>query len=103
MKLYLLTGGAQEIRIDIAKVSTQEEASQIVAKYDRLFEEWEKNGFPPHPFPVVLAYWEGCDIYLEANDGRQWLTTNFGWQECHTLQKEGPSVHHGDTKKLRDL
>lgn len=86
MKLYLLTSG-QSRQVEIATVETAEEATKIVGDLDIQFEEWEKAGFPPNPFPPVLKNWEGCDVYLESNE-QTWMFTDFGWQECFPFRGE---------------
>jgi hypothetical protein len=78
MTLYLQTSDRRSIVI--STVETAEEATQVVKDLDGQFEEWEKLGFPEHPFPPVLKNWEGGDVYLNG-DGHTWMFTDFGWQE----------------------
>lgn len=83
--MYLLTN--DDRRQQIGEVASFDEATNTIKELDQSYEEWITAGKPQDPFPPVLVDWDGCDVYLEDEEGKTWMITYFGWQDYNEFKQ----------------
>lgn len=90
MRLYLYSAEVGDV--DVARVSSFEEADKIVSSLNAAYEaqcEEEPTGFPVS----VLNYWEGCDLFIEdirkdlyvLDENDKWI---LHWENPDALDEE---------------
>lgn len=84
-KMWLLTN--DDKRRPIGEPDSFEEATKIIKDLDEEHVAWEAAGKPKHPFPPVLDDWDGCDVYLEDEQGKTYMITAFGWQDYNEFRQ----------------
>ena len=67
----------------VAEVDSLEAASALIAELDEKWRAWEAADFEPEePEDKRITFMDGCTLYVEDENGRQWLEMDPGvWEQ----------------------